>query len=151
METLVLDAALAVGFDDIADTKIRVQALATFSQNADFESSVLTFKRVANIIRKQGDAALSGPVDTALFDHDAERTLWAEVTVVEPQWARLAAAGEYSAMLDLLRRLKPAVDGFFDGVMVMCDDSAVRLNRLNVLRRVLSTLSQVADFGKLQV
>jgi glycyl-tRNA synthetase beta chain len=43
------------------------------------------------------------------------------------------------------------VDGFFDGVMVMCDDAALRTNRLNLLQRLVSTLGRVADFGKFQV
>lgn len=151
VETVILDAALAVGCDDITDTWARVQALVALSQEADFEASVLTFKRVANIIRKQADASLTGQVDAQLFEHEAERALWAVVTTVEPEWASLAAARKYPAMLAMLQRLKPAVDSFFDQVMVMCDDQAVRANRLNLLLRVLTPLSQVADFGKLQV
>ncbi len=54
-------------------------------------------------------------------------------------------------MLSRLRILRPAVDGFFDGVMVMCDDQALRTNRLNLLSRLVTTLGQVADFGKFQV
>lgn len=151
VETVILDAALAVGCDDMTDTWARVQALMALSQEPEFEASVLTFKRVANIIRKQADAGLSGQVDTSLFEHDAERTLWSVMITLEPEWVSLAADRNYPAMLAMLQRLKPAVDGFFDQVMVMCEDQTVRSNRLNMLLGVLTPLSQVADFGKLQV
>jgi len=70
---------------------------------------------------------------------------------IEPVWAELAATADYAQMLSRLRVLRPAVDGFFDGVMVMCDDLALRTNRLNLLYRLVNTLGRVADFGKFQV
>ena len=151
IETVVLDAALASGFDDIADTWRRIRALDAFSREEDFEALVLTFKRVANIIRKQADQELSGQVREDLFESAAETTLWRTLGQVEPEWARLAMAADYVGMLATLRDLRPVVDGFFDGVMVMCEDSELRSNRLNLLFRLVSALGRVADFGRLQV
>jgi glycyl-tRNA synthetase beta chain len=54
-------------------------------------------------------------------------------------------------MLSGLPALRPAVDSFFDGVMVMCDDPMLRTNRLNLLARLVRILGRVADFGKFQV
>ena len=151
VETLVLDAAMAPGFGNISDTWKRVSALADFARAEDFDRAVLTFKRAANIIRKQADQALSGEVDPALFENDAEQQFWQTLGRVEPIWDELARHADYSRMLGQLRELRPAVDGFFDGVMVMCDDSRVRGNRLNMLYRLVSILGRVADFGRLQV
>ena len=151
VETLVLEAAMAPGFADIFETWRRVKALGDFSREADFEASVLTFKRAANIIRKQAGQELSGEVRDDLLENDAEKAFRETLRKVEPEWARLAEAGDYPGMLALLGTLRPVVDGFFDGVMVMCDDAALRTNRLNLLQRLVSTLGRVADFGKFQV
>jgi len=149
--TLVIEAAMAPGFADINDTWLRVRALADFSREEDFEASVLTFKRAANIIRKQSDQHLPGAVREELLEVEAEKSFWATLQGIEPVWAELAAAADYPQMLSRLRVLRPAVDGFFDGVMVMSDDSALRANRLNLLYRLVNTLGRVADFGKFQV
>jgi glycyl-tRNA synthetase beta chain len=151
METLVLEAAMAQGFADIFDTWRRVKALAGFSREADFEASVLTFKRAANIIRKQADQELDGQVRADLLENDAEKGFWTTLLQIEPVWADLAACGDYPAMLSGLPAMRPVVDGFFDGVMVMCDDPMLRTNRLNLLARLVRTLGRVADFGKFQV
>ncbi len=149
--TLVLEAAMAPGFADIFETWRRVEALADFSREADFEASILTFKRAANIIRKQAGQELSGQIREDLLEGEAEKAFWTALQGVEPEWARLAEAGDYPKMLALLGVLRPVVDGFFDGVMVMCDDEALRTNRLNLLQRLVTTLGRVADFGKFQV
>ena len=151
VETLVIEAAMAPGFSDIHETWLRVRALADFSRESDFEASVLTFKRAANIIRKQADQTLSGTVREELLEGDAEKSFWSTLREIEPVWAELAAASDYPQMLARLRMLRPAVDGFFDGVMVMCDDPGLRANRLNLLYRLVTALGRVADFGKFQV
>jgi glycyl-tRNA synthetase beta chain len=151
IETLVIEAAMAPGFSDINDTWLRVSALAEFSRESDFEASVLTFKRAANIIRKQADQDLSGSVREELLEGDAEKSFWDTLRRIEPVWAELASRADYPQMLLRLKELRPAVDGFFDGVMVMCEDPALRANRLNLLYRLVTTLGRVADFGKFQV
>lgn len=151
METLILDAAMAPGFTDIFDTWQRVLALADFARSDAFISAALTFKRAANIIRKQAEQSLSGIVDPSLFEHTVEQEFWNTLSQVEKLWPDLAAKRDYPQMLSQLWVLRPVVDGFFDGVMVMCDDAALRNNRLNMLFRLTNTLSQLADFSRLQV
>lgn len=151
VETLVLDAAMAVEHADVFDTWQRVRALAEFSREADFETSVLTFKRAANIIRKQADQSLSGNVREALLEHEAEKALWNALVALAPRWTSLSQSADYAAMLGELRTLRPLVDGFFDGVMVMCEDADVRKNRMNILFFLVQTLGSIADFAKLQV
>lgn len=153
-DTLVVDAALGASFTDIAQLAARIDALAAFAAKPDFDQAVLTFKRAANIIRKQGVGAgvpLTGTVKAALLAEPADRDLAAACADVFPRFDALFADGDYRAVLELLYELRPAVDAFFDNVMVMCDDMDVRLNRLNLLKSLVDRLGRVADFAALQV
>jgi glycyl-tRNA synthetase beta chain len=142
---------MAPGFRDVFDTWQRVSALAEFARADDFTAAALTFKRAANIIRKQADQSLTGKVDPALFEHTAEQEFWNTLVQVQKIWPDLTAQGNYPQMLAQLWILRPVVDNFFDEVMVMCDDARVRDNRLNMLFGLTTTLSQLADFSRLQV
>ncbi len=125
-----------------------------FSKEEDFGQAVLTFKRAANIIRKQGDEAgqeLTGSYDADLFDGEHESAFGAKLEETAPRFEDLWERGDFSGLLGLLRELRPSVDAFFDNVMVMCDDSAVRLNRLNLLKALVDRLGRLADFNALQV
>ena len=153
-DTLVVEAALGASYTDIAELAARIAALSVFAAKPDFGQAVLTFKRAANIIRKQGvgaGAPLTGAVKTALLEEQAEKDLAAACADVFPRYDALYAGGDYAAVLDLLYELRPAVDAFFDNVMVMCDDMDVRLNRLNLLKSLVDRLGRVADFAALQV
>lgn len=152
VETLVVEAGMGVGFLDIFDTWQRISALYAFSREADFSSAALTFKRAAGIIRKQeAGEAFSGQVRVELLENDAERAFWNTLQKTEPVWAELAGQGRYPEMLAQLHTLRPVVDAFFDGVMVLCEDAAVRINRLTLLSRLVTILGGVADFGKFQI
>ncbi|WP_022662775.1 glycine--tRNA ligase subunit beta [Paucidesulfovibrio longus] len=154
MSVLVVDAALGAGFDDIRTLELRVAALEAFSKEPDFEQAVLTFKRAANIIRKQGEEAgqeLTGRYDAALFAEEQEKALAERLEKSESRFEELWAADDFAGLLGLLRELRPSVDAFFDGVMVICDDQAVRRNRLNLLKSLVDRLGRLADFSALQV
>jgi len=153
-DTRVVDAALGAGFKDIRTFKARLEALAGFSRGADFEQSVLTFKRAANIIRKQGDEAgepLTGNYDTDLFEDEHETAFGSKLDELAPRFEDLWENGDFDGLFGLLGELRPAVDGFFDHVMVMCDAPDVRLNRLNLLKGLVDRLGRLADFNALQV
>lgn len=153
-ETLLVEAVLAAGCDDVRSAGARLEALAAFSRRDDFASAVLTFKRAANIIRKQGgdsDVALDGAWKADLLVEDAERQLAASLEAMFPRFDGLWAEGDYPALFGLLGELRPVVDGFFEGVMVMSDDAALRTNRLNLLQALVGRLSRLADFGALQM
>ena len=152
--TLVAEAALGAGFRDVWALSARVEALAAFAREADFGQAVLTFKRAANIIVKQGaeaGVALDGAYDPALLAEAQEKGLAEALTALAPRFAALWQADDFPALLGLLRELRPAVDAFFDGVMVMCDDPALRRNRLNLLKALVDRLGLLADFSALQV
>ncbi|EPR30439.1 Glycyl-tRNA synthetase beta subunit [Alkalidesulfovibrio alkalitolerans DSM 16529] len=154
LETLVVEAALGAGFADMRELSARLAALSAFSASPGFDQAVLTFKRAANIIRKQGQEGgrvLSGIYDSALFESEAERTLAAAMEKAAPRFEELWKADDFEALFGLLAELRPAVDAFFDNVMVMCDDEALRTNRLNLLAALTGMLGRLADFSALQV
>lgn len=153
-DTLVVEAAVGASFNDVAALAARLDALAAFAATADFGQAVLTFKRAANIIRKQGSEAgqpLSGQVKAELLVEQAEQDLAGACADVFPRFDALFSAGDYAAVLALLHELRPTVDAFFDHVMVMCEAPDLRANRLNLLKSLVDRLGRVADFAALQV
>lgn len=156
-DTLLVEAVLAAQSTqgvDIQGAGARLAALADFSKREDFASDVLTFKRVANIIRKQGNEAgvvLTGQWNVALLQEDAEKALAICLDEVFPRFDVLWEQGDYTTLFGLLGELRPTVDAFFEGVMVMCDDAALRANRLNILKALVDRLGRLADFSALQM
>ena len=151
-DTLLVDAALGAGAEDVKDCGARLAALAAFSQAADYEAAVQTFKRVANILRKQGQAEeLSDHWDPALLREDAEKALASTLEEMLPRLDALWAAHDHAAALACLSAVRPAVDAFFAGVMVMCDDADLRRNRLSMLHGLGSRFARLADFSALQM
>lgn len=151
-DTLLVDAALGAGAEDVKDCGARLAALAAFSQAADYEAAVQTFKRVANILRKQGQTEeLSDHWDPALLHEDAEKALASTLEEMLPRLDALWAAHDHAAALACLSAVRPAVDAFFAGVMVMCDDADLRRNRLSMLHGLGSRFARLADFSALQM
>lgn len=152
--TLVVDAALAAGHADVRALEARVRALSDFSREPDFGQAVLTFKRAANIVRKQGVEAgvpLTGVFDEDLFEAEQERVLASRIREAAPRFEELWARDDFPGLLGLLRELRPSVDAFFDHVMVICEDLTLRANRLNLLKALVDMLGRLADFNALQV
>jgi glycyl-tRNA synthetase beta chain len=145
----LVDAVLAAGFDDVVDARRRLEALATVKTRPDFVPLAVAFKRVANIREKAGEGS-GATVDRALLREGAEAALLDEVERVEGEVAELRRVRDYAAVLRAVASLKPAVDRFFDEVMVMADEPAVRANRLGIMKRVSDLFADVADFRKIQ-
>jgi glycyl-tRNA synthetase beta chain len=145
----LVDAVLAAGDDDLVDARRRLDALAEIKARPDFLPLAVAFKRVANIQEKAGSAA-TGSVDKALLRDEAERRLLAEVERVEGEAAANRAHRDYPAVLRNVATLEPAVARFFDDVLVMAEEPALRANRLGLMRRVASLFSDLADFRKIQ-
>jgi len=146
LSTDVVDAALAVGIDDLVEAVSRTRALAAFKARPDFEPLAIAFKRVANIIKD----AEPYPVDTKLLQNPAERNLYDQLLETEAAVAKSVQGSDYPAALAALAHLKGAVDGFFDAVLVMDPDESVRRNRLGLLHRIAGLFAQLADFRKIQ-
>jgi glycyl-tRNA synthetase beta chain len=145
----LVDAVLAAGMDDLADARKRLDALAEVKARPDFVPLAVAFKRVANIQEKaQGTGAAT--VDAELLREAAERDLHAALERVEAEAKDLRAARDYAATLRAVAGLGPAVDRFFDEVLVMAEEPALRANRLGLMRRVGALFADVADFRKIQ-
>lgn len=153
-ETLLVEAAMGAGFTDVWATSHRLQALQNLHNSPDFVQSVQTFKRVTNIVHKQGQEAsepLTGVWKTELLTEDAEKALAAKLEDILPRFDTLWAADDYDGVLALIQEVRPYVDQYFEGVMVMCDDAPLRVNRLNILKAIIDRLGRLADFAALQI
>ncbi len=152
--TRVVEAAIQSGIDDICLLDKRLRALDRFSRNEDFEPAVLTFKRVDNILRKQGDQAgqaLDGRYLEEKLVQEQERELARSIRDLSPKWRELWEREDFDGLLEQLSGLRPVVDSFFDHVMVMTEDRDLRVNRLNLLQSLLGMLSGLAAFSELQI
>jgi glycyl-tRNA synthetase beta chain len=148
----VVDAAMGAGFADVWALDARMGALTRFSVSDGFDQAVLAFKRAANIIRKQAaEMALTGKVDKASLVEPAELALADTLAATAARFEELWEACDFDALFGLLGELRPAVDAFFDNVMVMCEDEKLKLSRLNVLKSLVDRLGRLADFAALQV
>lgn len=151
-DTLLVDAALGAGLTDVPSCAARLAALRDFSRAAGYAEAVQTFKRVANILRKQGgEGVLALTWDDALLREAPEKALAATLEQLLPRLDALWEKGEYAAMLATLGEVRPVVDAFFDGVMVMAEDAALRRNRLSMLNALGSRFARLADFAALQI
>lgn len=142
----VVEAATAVSFDDVSDCRARIEALAAVREQETFVSLAATFKRVMNIIKDHR----GGEVNESLFVDQAEKRLHEVLTEVEAEVAPLLTGKEYASALEKMLRMKEVVDTFFDEVMVMADDQAVRQNRLNLVAAVAGLFLKVGDVSRMQ-
>jgi glycyl-tRNA synthetase beta chain len=144
----VFEAVLATRPLRPLDFERRMQAVNDFLALPQAESLSAANKRIANILKKV-EGELPSRIDTALLQDPAERALASHVEVIEAELAPLFAAGDYTAALGRLAHLREAVDAFFDGVMVMAEDAALRANRLALLNRLRALFLRVADISVL--
>jgi len=126
----------------------RAEAVRAFAALPEADALAAANKRIVNILRKAGsDVAVA--VDRGRLAEGAERDLYEAFHDLAPIVEVDCASGAYTGALMALARIKPAVDRFFDDVMVMADDLAIRANRLALLRDVAQTMNRVADISKL--
>ena len=151
-DTILADAALGAGADRVPACAARLDALTAFVRDAKNQASLLAFKRVDNILRKQGAKEdIPSEWDAELLRDQAEQTLGASLAKTLPEVDLLLAKGDMTGALQLLATLGPVVDAFFEGVMVMADDAALRRNRLALLRALGTRVASIADIAALQI
>ena len=141
----VVEAVLSASFDDPLDALERVKALADLKGREDFEPLAVAFKRIGNIIK----GGLDRSVDPALFEASCEQELFQAFQQVRNDVETSVAQGNYTAALRSVATLRTSVDAFFDGVMVMAKDEAVRNNRLALLTDVARLFRGIADFSRI--
>jgi glycyl-tRNA synthetase beta chain len=119
--------------------------------SADFESSSIAFKRIKNILRQANESGkrVGSAVDPGAFREEAEKTLGAQIPEIAQAVSRFKEGRDYSRALAEISRIRPAVDTFFDKVMVMVEDEELRANRLALLQTLLREFSTIADFSEI--
>ena len=130
------------------DFSRRLRAVKAFAQREEAAALAAANKRVSNILSKQEHDG-STQVEASLLQEAAEKALFEAVTASQQQVAPLFAKGDYQQALDALATLREPVDAFFDQVMVMADDDAIRRNRLALLASLQALFLEVADISQL--
>ncbi len=146
-EAAEIEAVLACQADHVDDILARLVAIRAFRQLPEAPALAAANKRVANLLKK-AETGLS-VVEQKWLTEEAEQQLYAVLLTLHPIVSAHVSAKEYTAALSALAGVRQPVDAFFDGVMVMVDDLAVRANRLALLARLRELMNQVADIGLL--
>jgi glycyl-tRNA synthetase beta chain len=128
----------------------RVIAVREFKQLPEAAALASANKRIVNILKKSGSGAAAA-IDRSLFSDGAEHDLFAAVQTLLPVVHRHVDRGDYTEALRALASARQSVDRFFDEVLVMAEDPALRANRLALLRGLAEAMNQVADISKLAV
>jgi len=149
IESDVFEAVLSCRPNKPYDFDCRIKAVKAFLKLKEAESLTAANKRISNIL-KQADKGQWGDVTADLLREPSERALYEQLVTVEKEVAPLMERQEYSEAMRILARLRPAVDMFFDHVMVMVDDAPVRENRLSLLARMSNLFLRIADLSRLQ-
>ncbi|OIQ44305.1 MAG: glycine--tRNA ligase subunit beta [Gammaproteobacteria bacterium MedPE] len=132
-----------------SDFNKRIEAVTSFRALEASKTLAAANKRVGNILAKTDDA-IADTVDSTLLVEDAEKALADVVAKLTTDLAPVFANSDYNTALTQLAQLKDPVDAFFDNVMVMCDDTATKLNRLALLNILRNQFLNVADISLLQ-
>jgi len=148
--TEVFQSVRALGIINALDINNRVQAVNAFSSMNEAQALAAANKRVSNILAKNGGDSVSAEINSALLTEDAEKTLAQQVAAKQTQVQPLLADAKYKEALAALADLREAVDAFFDNVMVMADDEAVKTNRLALLKQLQGLFIAIADISLLQ-
>ncbi|HBI14415.1 MAG TPA: glycine--tRNA ligase subunit beta [Desulfobulbaceae bacterium] len=141
----VVAAAVAAGFDDAVDCLARILALEAIRTREEFAVLAGSFKRIRNIIKDNKQIA----IDENLLAGDEEKNLFVTLRSVQRQTEPLLQNLRYEEALAAMLQMKEPVDRFFDKVMVMTDDPAVRQNRLNLLTALGEVVLQVGDISRM--
>ena len=141
-----VEAVLAIS-PPLHQVLARVQAAVTFAQGPDAASLAAANKRIGNLLKKvEGNLQ---PLNQNLLSEPAEQALASTIAHLQPLAQKCVAAGDYQAALATLAQARASVDAFFQDIMVMADDLAVRNNRLALLAQLHGLMNQVADISRL--
>jgi glycyl-tRNA synthetase beta chain len=135
-----------IRWDDLVEAEHRLQALQLVRPTKDFEPVAASFKRIFNILDQAGIALLN-PVQESMLEGGAERDLYDRFRQIE----RTLPVLDYVQTLRAIASLRPAIDHYFDKVMVNTNNEEVRLNRLTMLSEIIDRFSRIADFSQIVV
>ena len=141
------DAVLAVGEVNIIDILKRASALAEFRLTPNFEEVYNALNRVLRILPPNAPET----VDPTLLQDDAEKQLFDHIATAESDFKQSIQERNYAKLLTQLATLQPEIDGFFDDVLVMAEEPALRTNRLALLNKIGRNIYAIADLTKLVI
>ncbi|PWQ99755.1 glycine--tRNA ligase subunit beta [Leucothrix pacifica] len=145
----VVDAVSALNIHSPIDFDHRVKAVNTFKELPEAVPLAAANKRIANILKKL-DKTPDTTINAHLFVEAQESALNEAIALQQNKVAPLLANNAYTDALSSLAAIRPEVDAFFDGVMIMSDDEALKNNRLALLTSLRGLFLQVADLSSLQ-
>ncbi len=145
----VVESVLETEPTDLTDLQNRVVAVNAFLHEDAALALAAANKRISNILKKQSDAPPAS-IDSALLTEAAEQQLHELLVSVSERAQAYLGHRDYDGYLNQLAELRPAVDLFFDEVMVMAEDDSLRRNRLALLHKLQLRFLQVADFSRIQ-
>lgn len=135
-----------------ADYLARVHAVDKFRALEEAEALAAANKRVANILAKQNvEVTDTVNIDESLFTEEAEKALYVELKAAQKEVDIAVPSQDYTRILTALATLRNVIDNFFDNVMVMADDEAVKNNRLallSLLRQLFLTTADISILAK---
>jgi glycyl-tRNA synthetase beta chain len=148
----VVNAVLIAGADDVRDAIARAEALTAVRGSEDFLAISAAFKRIKNILRQSAEKGeLPTALNPATLTQPEELALHAASTELAAKVASLRQQRNYAAALEAIATLRPAVDAFFDKVMVMAPEPELRAARLALIQSVLDGFSGIADFSEIVI
>jgi glycyl-tRNA synthetase beta chain len=145
----VVKAVLAGGADDVRDAVARAEAVTAVRGSADFAAVCATFKRTVNLLQQTNEVERLGDLDAGLLVVPAEQRLYSHLNSIRPEWKNLVSSGRYIDALNLAAGLREDLDSFFNAVIVMIDDSSLRVNRIALLMRLIVSFRQIAEFSEI--
>ena len=147
----VVSAVLAADADDVVDAAARAEAVSKVRGSDDFASISTAFKRMKNILRQAAEnkRRVADRLDPAALLEEPERELAALIPRTASEVEKLRATRNYEQALLEIAKLRPAIDRFFDKVMVMVEDDNLRANRLALLQTLVKEFSTIADFSEI--
>lgn len=141
----VIDAVLERDVDDLQQIIARADAVRLFKESSVWQDFMVVFNRAHNLSKKWA----SLDVRSELLVDPSEKTLYAEVRETQPLVDRAFQAEDFMEGLKLIAGLRPALDEFFEAVMVMVEDPELRAARLGLLMTIANMGNQLADFTKI--
>ena len=149
-KTDLIEAVISVKFDRINELRSRIDQLKKFaSESREFQELALTFKRVTNILKKQGKTF---EVDTKLFKETSESALWKTFQALKDDVYGCLGRKDYYGALELMVKLRKPVDDFFDEVEILTkENEALKANRVGILQQLSKLFLSVADLSKFSI
>ncbi|MCP5365527.1 MAG: glycine--tRNA ligase subunit beta [Hyphomicrobiales bacterium] len=141
------------GEDDLVRLLARVDALRDFLNSDDGANLLIAYRRASNIVRieeNKDKTSYDREVEEQLFTQEEEGALFQRLSALRPEIDAALKQERFGEAMARVASLRQPVDSFFDTVTVNCDDTEIRANRLKLLSRIRSALSEVADFAQIE-